>query len=350
MKRRTLVLLFALFFVAAPLRAVETPPKDDARLAVVLPAAPVMLDDTLLFEVNGIKDYPADVRAGRIQERVEKIAADQRVRPEDIVIVDGEQVTYLAAGAERIMGILDLDATASGVPRGILAEAHLEKLRMAVAKYRADRTAERFWQAVKLALLASAIVLAAILALRFLRRALIRRLEARYHARVAALKFKSLEVVGAERIWTTIIGAVRLLSLTIGLVTLFLYLNFVLALFPQTRLLSDRLLDHMLSPIGMLARSLIDLVPNLLFIAVVAVIARYALKLLRLVFTEIAAAGSSSPASRRSGRSPSTGSCASPSSPSPSSSPSRTSRAPRPRPSRGSRSSSGRSSRSVRRA
>jgi small-conductance mechanosensitive channel len=126
-----------------------------------------------------------------------------------------------------------------------------------------------------------------ILALRFLRHALIRRFEARYHARIASLKFKSLEVIRAERIWAVLIGAFRLLSLTIGLVALFLYLNFVLALFPQTRLLSDRLLGHVLSPIGTLARSLIGIVPNLLFIAVVAVLVRYALKLLRMIFIEI---------------------------------------------------------------
>ena len=203
------------------------------------------------------------------------------------MIVDGELITYLAAGTERIMGILDLDATASGVPRRVLAETYLDKIRTAVEKYRADRTAERFGQAVKLALLATAAVLAVILALRFLRRALLRRFESRYHARIASLKFKSLEVVGAERIWTALIGAFRLLSLTVGLVAVFLYLDFVLALFPQTRLLSDRLLEYLLSPLGTIARSLIGLVPNLLFIAVVAVLARYALKLLRLIFTEV---------------------------------------------------------------
>jgi small-conductance mechanosensitive channel len=286
MKHRALLLLIALLFAVAPLQA-ATPTADDERLAVVTPAAPVMLDDTLLFEINGIKDYPADVRAGRIQERVEKIAADRRLRPEDIVIADGDLVTYLVAGSEKIMGLLDLDAAASGVPRRVLAETYLEKLRTAVEKYRADRTAERFGQAVKLALLATAAVLAAILALRLLRRALIRRFESRYHARIASLKIKSLEVVGAERIWTALIGAFRLLSLTVGLVVVFLYLDFVLALFPQTRLLSDRLLEHLLSPLGTLARSLIDLVPNLLFIGVVALLVRYALKLLRLIFTEV---------------------------------------------------------------
>jgi small-conductance mechanosensitive channel len=286
MKRRATALLFALLFAAAPLQA-AAPSGDEERLAVVTPAAPVMLDDTLLFEVLGIKDYPPEVRAARIQERVEKIAADRRIQPQDIVIVDGDLVTYLAAGTEKIMGLLDLDATASGVPRRVLAETYLEKLRTAVAKYRADRTAERFGQAIKLALLATAAVLAFILALRLLRRALIRRFEARYHARIASLKFKSLEVVGAERIWTTLIGAFRLLSLAIGLVAVFLYLDFVLALFPQTRLLSDRLLEYLLSPLGAIARALLGVVPNLIFVAIVAFLARYALKLLRLIFTEV---------------------------------------------------------------
>ena len=284
--RRPLTLLLALLFAAVPLRA-AAPSGDAERLAVVLPAAPVLLDDTLLFEVYGVMDYPADVRAGRIQERLEKIAADRRIRPQDIVMVEGEMVTFLNAGAERIMGIVDLDASTSGVPRQVLAQTYLEKIRAAVEKYRADRTTERFAQGVRRALLATALLLAAILALRLLRRALLRLIEARYHARIASLKFKSIELLRAERIWTVIVGAIRLLSLALGLVAAFAYLDYVLSLFPQTRLLSVRLLHYLLSPLAILGRSLIDLIPNLLFIAVVAVLTRYALKFLRLFFTEV---------------------------------------------------------------
>jgi small-conductance mechanosensitive channel len=286
MPRRALPLTLALLFFVAPLRA-AAPSGEPERLAVVLPAAPVMLDDTLLFEVYGIKDFPADVRAGRIQERLEKIAADVRIRPQDVVIAEGELVTYLTAGPEKIMGIVDLDASTSGVPRGVLAQTYLEKIRTAIEKYRADRTAERFGRDVNFALLATAVVLGVILALRFTRRALLRLLESRYHARIASLKFKSLELLRAERIWSLLVGALRLLSLAAALVAVFLYLNFVLGLFPQTRLLSVRLLGYLVSPLYTIARSLIGVVPNLIFVAVVALIARYALKLLRMIFTEI---------------------------------------------------------------
>jgi len=286
MWHRPLLLLLALLCARVPLRA-ATPPGDDERLAVVLPTAPVMLDDTLLFGVYGIKDYPAEVRARRIQERIEKIAADRSVRPRDIVVIDGELVTYIAAGPERIMGLLDLDATASGVPRRVLAETYLEKLRAAVDKYRADRTAEHVGRAIQLALLATAVVLAMILALRLLRRALLRLAETRYHAGIASLRFKSIELLRAERIWTALVGALRLVTLTAGVVVVFVYLNFVLGLFPQTRLLSIRLLQYLLSPLGVITRSLVDVIPNLLFIAVVALLVRYALKFLRMIFTEV---------------------------------------------------------------
>ena len=286
MRRRPLLFLLTLLFAVAPLRA-AAPSGDDERLAVVLPAAPVMIDDTQLFQVYGIKDYPADDRAARIQERIEKIAADRRVRPQDIAIAEGDLITYLTAGSERIMGVVDMDASTSGIPRQVLAETYLEKIRTAVEKYRSERAAGRFARGLKLALLATAVLLAALLALHFLRRALLRRIEARYHARIASLRFKSIELLRAERIWTVLVGAFRLLSLSIALVAGFVYLDFVLGLFPQTRLLSVRLLHHLLSPLAILGRALIGLVPNLLFIAVVAALARYALKFLRLFFTEV---------------------------------------------------------------
>jgi len=286
MRCRILVLLSALLLAPAPLRA-AAPAGDDERLAVVLPAAPVMLDDTLLFEVYGIKDFPADVRAARIQERLEKIAANRRIRPQDIVLVEGELITYLAAGPEKIMGIIDLDASTSGVPRQVLAQTYLDKTRDAVEKYRSERTAEHFARGVRLALIATAAVLAVLLALGLLSRALRRFLESRYHARIASLKFKSIELLRAERIWAALLGTLRFLFLVAALVAAFLYVDFLLGLFPQTRLLSVRLLHYLLSPLAVLGRSLIGLVPNLLFIAVVATLTRYALKFLKLFFTEV---------------------------------------------------------------
>jgi small-conductance mechanosensitive channel len=286
MWRRPLVLLLALLFAAPPIQA-ATPSADDAQIDALPTPAPVMLDDTQLFSVYGIKDFPAEVRARRIQERIEKIAADRRILPQDIVIAEGEMITYLSAGAERIMGIVDMDAVASKVPRQVLAETYLGTVRSAVEKYRRDRTAERFARALRLALLATAAALAVILALRLLRRTLFRMLEARYHDKIAALKIKSHDVLQAEHIWTALIGTLRFLFLIAALVVVFLYLDFVLSLFPQTRLFSVRLLDYLVSPLGTLGRSLLDALPGLIFVAVVAAIARYVLKLLRLFFTGV---------------------------------------------------------------
>jgi len=287
MWRRALLLLLALLFAAAPCQAASAPSEDIEQIDAPPEPAPVMLDDTLLFRVQGSKDFPAEVRARRIQGRIEKIAADRRILPQDIVIDDGELITYLSVGPERIMAIVDLDAAASKVPRRVLAEAYLGNIRTAIEKYRRDRTAEHLGRALKFVLLATAALLAVILALRLLRRFLFRLLEARYHARIAALTIKSHDVLQTEHVWTALIGTLRFLFLAAALVALFLYLDFVLSLFPQTRLLSFRLLGYLVSPLSTLGRSLLDALPGLIFVAVVAALTRYALKLLRPFFTGV---------------------------------------------------------------
>jgi small-conductance mechanosensitive channel len=71
---------------------------------------------------------------------------------------------------------------------------------------------------------------------------------------------------------------------------LYVYLHFVLSLYPWTRQFAERLLTLLLNPLVTMGTALLAAVPNLVFIAVLVVVTRYLLKLTRL-FSEAVAQG-----------------------------------------------------------
>jgi small-conductance mechanosensitive channel len=68
----------------------------------------------------------------------------------------------------------------------------------------------------------------------------------------------------------------------------FVYLEFVLSLFPWTRPLARRLVAIVVDPLRTLATGLLDAVPNIIFLVILFYAVRYALKMIRLFFGAIA--------------------------------------------------------------
>jgi small-conductance mechanosensitive channel len=102
------------------------------------------------------------------------------------------------------------------------------------------------------------------------------------------LEAQSFRLVQAKQILAGVRGvyvALRVLSyVAIG----YVYLHFVLELYPWSRPLSRRLSSLVLGPLGSMAAAVLDAVPNLIFIALLALVTRYFLKLVRLLFAGIA--------------------------------------------------------------
>lgn len=84
---------------------------------VEIEQAPVMIDDFLVFHVRGIRAYPAKERAHEIARRIKSIAANRKIKADDIVVVESELMSDIVVGKDRIVGILDADASLEQVDR-----------------------------------------------------------------------------------------------------------------------------------------------------------------------------------------------------------------------------------------
>jgi hypothetical protein len=250
--------------------------------------APVTLDGKVLFRVSGISVYPAEQRARAIAERSAALAADTTIPTTALRTMEAEDRTEIIAGEQRIMGVFEMDARLEGVTRQLLAQAIVTKIGAAVQSYREERKPDRLLYNTLYALVATVLVAGLLVAIRWAFRRFTARIEQRYQARIQQLEAQSLKFVRAEQLKIALHRTLQTVITLVVLVLLYVYLHFVLSLYPWTRQFAEHLLTLLLNPLVSMGAGLLAAVPNLVFIAVLVVVTRSLLKLIRL-FSEAVA-------------------------------------------------------------
>jgi small-conductance mechanosensitive channel len=286
---KTMMILLWLIFsligagVSAGPQEAKAPPPDGASRET----APVILDDFLLFRVRGTKGFPAEERAGRILERIKKIADDPHIRTDSIEAVESEHSTDIMAEGREIVSVFDADASLEGIPRQVLAKAYVIKLREAIDAYRLDRSPKSIMRGLEYSLLATVLVIVVFFICVRLYRKVYSMLEGRYKTKISSLHIKTFEILHAETVWSILTYSLKSVRLILVLLIIYFYLHFVLRFFPWTRPFAAHLLDYVLMPVLDIGRSALEYIPNLIFIAILVVVVRYALKIIRLFFIGI---------------------------------------------------------------
>jgi small-conductance mechanosensitive channel len=249
--------------------------------------AAVTLDDEVLFQVRGLPAYPAEERAKTIKQRIAALAADRSFAVDSLQIVDMDDRTRVMTGGQLVVGFTDSDAAAENVSRKLLAERALIKIRAAIASYRNDRSPRVLLINTLYALGATALLAIVLLLIRGAFRKLDGLAERRLRSRIEALEARSHQLVQARQLRTTLHGILKGLYLSPVLVLGYLYLHFVLSLYPWTRPLAARLLAIFLDPLEAMGMGLLQSLPGIAFVAVLVIVTRYLLKLTRLYFESI---------------------------------------------------------------
>ncbi len=277
---------FALPTTARASRANEAPSPETAPAPAQL-MAPVIVDGQELFPVRGISAYPAEQRAQMIASRIEALAADRSIPADELRIVEAGEQTRIQAGDRLVMGVVDADASIEGIPRRILSEVYLGKIKDAVARHRHERS-PRVLLLNSLHAVGATVLLVGILFLIIrMSRRLEQAIERRYKSRFQGVRIQTFQLVEADKLWLGVRGALRAVRALAMLAVLLLYADYVLSLFPWTRQLAQRGIALLLDPLRTMATGILAAVPNLIFIAILTIVVRYVLKLARLFFSGV---------------------------------------------------------------
>ena len=256
----------------------------EAQLEESIVTAPVTIDGVELFRVRGINSYPAPIRAQAIAGRIAALAANPAFNPDGLRIEESEFASQILADRQLVIGVFDIDGRTEGVRRQLLASLYITSIRKAIVAYRADRSPSALQKSAVKALTATAFAMAVLIALLWTWRRLDTALETRYRRRVEALTAKSREVVSAERVWITLRNVFRLVRSVVVVVAGFLYLEYVLALLPQTRAIAGSLTGWVVGPLNTMWTSFAATIPSLIFLAILFLVVRFLLTIIRRFF------------------------------------------------------------------
>lgn len=282
----TLLLGFALLGAGANAALGAAEPSD-----VEEPSAPVIVDGRTLFRVRGGASYPPEERAAAITGRITALARDPTLDVRDIRVIEAPTSSDLVAGQQRIMSVLNADAALEGFDRRVLAGHYQDRVRRSILEYRDNRSPAALKNGAIRATIATAIFAAGLWLLLGLARRLRTFLEARYKQRVRSVAIQSFQILHSQQIWSAVQMLLRFVRAASLLIFSYAYLEYVLSQFPWTRPTAQRLLGYLTGPLATMGRTLLDHLPDLIFLALLLLVARYVLRLIRLFFDAVVRGG-----------------------------------------------------------
>ncbi len=111
--------------------------------------------------------------------------------------------------------------------------------------------------------------------------------ERRLQDHLKALEAQAAQFVKAQQLAHFLRGLIKALHLVLGALTLYLYLNFVLGLYPWTRGFAVWLFDLVLNPLQTMGTAVLATIPDLVFLVILFFVTRYILRMVQAFFRSI---------------------------------------------------------------
>jgi len=249
---------------------------------------PVLLGEEVLFHIHsGFKSLSAEERAAAISARIHKLAEDPYFRVNSITVAEAEDSVDILAGDRIIMSVFRKEARLRGQTSIDLAETNAAILRKAIAGYQEEYGDRNLLQGLLYTAIATMVLIGLALLLRQLYRRSKVAVESLMQKKSASLRIQDFEIVRADSVRTILNGTVQIIFTVIFLVAFYVYIQFTLSLFPQTRGIAQELLEFILKPTKTIGLAVLTYIPNLVFIVILGLLTSYVLKLLRPFFDGI---------------------------------------------------------------
>jgi small-conductance mechanosensitive channel len=198
-------------------------------------------------------------------------------RDKDSIVLAGDTVLLTLGDSDR-MGDLSREAT---------ADKSVQTIKSAVIQYRKDRSFERIVQSLFYAALSTfALIIFLVLLLRVVARQLVR-IRAARQADVLEFRIQGHQILGSTAMGYLLSGLIKFLRLTLILVSFYLYIPFVLSLFPTTRAIGQSLLNDSANRFNQVLSACIEYLPDLLLIGLIWVLTYYVIQFVHLIISEL---------------------------------------------------------------
>ena len=251
---------------------------------------PVMLDNQELFTIRqGIGSFSAQERAKSITARIEKIADDDALSPEDLTIkIDPEDKNpSIILGDTVIATITSKDAKLHAVSQEVLAERALAKIKAAIVRYRQERQPDNLLKDAVLTVSATLSTVLIFWTMIFISLRVFPQIQRLITSLVPGVVFQNFEIISSQTIGIFSLRVLQFIRTLIILTILYFYLTFVLRLFPWTRKFGDGFLQYFFRALEVFSQEIAKYLPNIFIILLIVFITHYLLRAIKPFFTAL---------------------------------------------------------------
>ncbi|TRU44536.1 MAG: mechanosensitive ion channel family protein [Microcystis aeruginosa Ma_QC_Ca_00000000_S207] len=265
-------------------------PGQETPLETLGEVFPVMLDNQELFTIRqGIGSFSAQERAKSITARIEKIADDDALSPEDLTIkIDPEDKNpSIILGDTVIATITSKDAKLHAVSQDVLAERALAKIKAAIVRYRQERQPDNLLKDAVLTVSATLSTVLIFWTMIFISLRVFPQIQRLITSLVPGVVFQNFEIISSQTIGIFSLRVLQFIRTLIILTVLYFYLTFVLRLFPWTRKFGDGFLQYFFRALEVFSQEIAKYLPNIFIILLIIFITHYLLRAIKPFFTAL---------------------------------------------------------------
>ena len=242
-------------------------------------------EDSTIFIFHGIGPYEIEERAARLNQKL-KAFNEVQIDITPLKVEYGKEVNDILLRGELLFSVNDTDAQSLSLSRRGATNYYLERFR---EKFTEDDPVFSNLLFVNIAV-AILIILAFIFGLKYYNR-LFRLISFKLQKQKGSLfngfSVKGYELLTSDKQLLIIKGVLSVFKYALLLFIIYLLLPALFALFPWTQGIAEQLIGYILDPLKELGLSVVNYLPNLLFIIVIIVILRYFLRVLDFFKEEI---------------------------------------------------------------
>jgi small-conductance mechanosensitive channel len=250
--------------------------------------APVVVEGDTLFLIHSSQGgLSAARRAENVQKAILHAGKEFSFGKDTLHIEEGAYLTDIMYGEKVLLSITDLDAGSTGLSRPALARKYLVPVK---AKIEAMRKTYGILQMVKRAglfLLIAGGQIFLIMLTHYVFRKLRRKIIRLRQTKLKPIAIRDYEFLNVRRQSIIILFLSKMLKWLIILVQLLFSVPMLFAVFPQTKSIAIALFSYVFEPVKMIARGVVNYIPNLFIIMIIYLCIRYTIKGLRFISREI---------------------------------------------------------------
>ncbi|MGK7942274.1 MAG: mechanosensitive ion channel family protein [Crocosphaera sp.] len=250
--------------------------------------APVLVDGKEIFTIKSkLGELSPEVRANEIKNKLEEVAQNYSIVPDDIKVVNVEPLQFIQAKNIIIAAFGEGDGEAENLPLSQLVIERVDQIKQGIIDYRESRTKTSIsWGIIK-TIIATIVAVICLYLLNKVLPNIFNKVRRWQRQRLESVEFQGLQFISGRQVAKCISFLFTLIRIFLIFLVFYIYLPLILSYFPWTQPIGIKILSYFWNSINLVFSGIISYLPNVFIIAIIAIIAYYLIRFSKILFNAI---------------------------------------------------------------